>query len=47
MLFGIHGGLLETYAESPLLAAAFFPFPFPDSDGEETTQPAPDPAKVP
>ena len=45
VLFGIHGGLLETYFESPMLAAAFFPFP--DSAGEEAAQTAPDPAKVP
>ena len=41
VLFGIHGGLLEDHAESPKLAAAFFPYP--DSVGTD----APDPAKVP
>ena len=45
VLFGIHGGLLETYAESPKLAAAFFPYP--DSPGDEDAISTPDPAKVP
>ncbi len=39
VLFGIHGGLIEDHAESPKMAAAFFPFP--DSDGTDEPAPAP------
>ncbi len=45
VLFGIHGGLLEDHAASPMQAAAFFPYP--DSEGPAAAPTTPAPVKVP
>lgn len=39
VLFRIHGRLLDAYAEDPMKAYAFFPYP--DSEGTQPTKPAP------
>ncbi len=39
VLFRIHGRLLDAYAEDPMRAYAFFPYP--DSEGRQPAKPAP------